>query len=182
MTTRDTTPTGEARRRLAAYVAAAASGPGSMLIDDIRALLAGYGDTAEGQERGGPVAKAEESERELANRDRDWILAMGHALGLDSGFSIPIVPTVEQFKLLFDAVAARGAEGQERGGPTWDAVIRVVEAERVRCKWAGEMFPQVACKTRESDKAFHDVLGSLRFARDRGITSSLAAARGADNG
>ena len=61
-------------------------------------------------------------------------------------------------------------------GLTWDMVIRVVDAERARCQRAGAMFPQVAEETRESNTAFLNVLSSLRFARDQGITSSLAAA------
>lgn len=39
-----------------------------------------------------------------SQRDVDWILAMGHALGMDSGIQIPIVPSVERFKELFQAV------------------------------------------------------------------------------
>jgi hypothetical protein len=39
-------------------------------------------------------------------RDGDWILAMGHALGLDSGYRVPIVPTVEAFKELFASIQA----------------------------------------------------------------------------
>jgi hypothetical protein len=42
-----------------------------------------------------------------SDRDMAWILAIGHALGLDSGYMVPIVPTVEQFKLLFEEVRKR---------------------------------------------------------------------------
>jgi hypothetical protein len=34
-------------------------------------------------------------------RDHDWILAMAAALGTNSGFSVPIVPTKEAFEALF---------------------------------------------------------------------------------
>lgn len=37
-------------------------------------------------------------------RDRDWILAIAHALGLDSGHFVPIVPEVEPLKRLFAQV------------------------------------------------------------------------------
>jgi len=43
-------------------------------------------------------------------RDADWVLAMGYALGLDSGFKVPIVPTVGAFKALFDSVRAQAQE------------------------------------------------------------------------
>jgi hypothetical protein len=41
-------------------------------------------------------------------RDADWAIAMGHALGLDSGFRVPIIPSVEAFKELFAAIRAKG--------------------------------------------------------------------------
>ena len=41
------------------------------------------------------------SEITASDRDKDWILAIGHALGLDSGFKVPIVPEVEPFQRLF---------------------------------------------------------------------------------
>jgi hypothetical protein len=40
-------------------------------------------------------------------RDREWIMAMAAALGMDSNMPIPAEPTAEAFKLLFDAVAGR---------------------------------------------------------------------------
>ncbi len=43
-------------------------------------------------------------EKTIADRDRDWILAIGHALGMESGFDIPIIPEVEPFKHLFAQV------------------------------------------------------------------------------
>ena len=55
------------------------------------------------------------AERELENRDRDWILAMGHALGLDSGFNVPIVPRVDPFKQLFAAIRARAKHAVQEG-------------------------------------------------------------------
>ena len=48
-------------------------------------------------------------------RDADWALAMAGALGTDSGFSVPIVPSVEAFRMLFDAVRSRApAEPADR--------------------------------------------------------------------
>jgi hypothetical protein len=44
------------------------------------------------------------------NRDQDWILAMVGALGADSGFKVPIVPTVEVFQELFAAIRAQANE------------------------------------------------------------------------
>lgn len=40
------------------------------------------------------------------DRDKDWTLAIGYALGFDSGFNIPIVPEPREFNKLFDAIAA----------------------------------------------------------------------------
>lgn len=66
-----------------------------------------------------PLASAQaEPAASAGERDRDWILAMGHALGLDSVFRIPIVPSVDEFKKLFAAVRARAAvplEQQQAG-------------------------------------------------------------------
>jgi hypothetical protein len=42
-------------------------------------------------------------------RDADWALAMGAALGTDSGYSIPIVPEPQAFRQLFDAIRQRAA-------------------------------------------------------------------------
>ena len=56
-----------------------------------------------GTERDAAVAAVE-------NRDRDWILAMGHALGLDSGYEVPIVPEPEPFKRLFAALKPAAGE------------------------------------------------------------------------
>lgn len=36
----------------------------------------------------------------------DWVLAIAHALGLNRGFNVPIVPSVEEFRKLFAAVRA----------------------------------------------------------------------------
>ena len=43
--------------------------------------------------------------RPAPDRDTDWILAMASALGPDSGFRVPIVPTPEAFKELFAALS-----------------------------------------------------------------------------
>lgn len=53
----------------------------------------------------------------VANRDIDWILAMSHALGTNSGFNVPIVPTVEQFKILFDAIRKDASPPSRAGEP-----------------------------------------------------------------
>jgi hypothetical protein len=45
-------------------------------------------------------------EAALTDRDKDWILAMAAALGANSGFAVPIVPTVEAFKALFHDIRA----------------------------------------------------------------------------
>jgi hypothetical protein len=68
------------------------------------------------------------------DRDRDWILAMAHALGTDSGFNVPIVPTVEQFKLLFAAVRAQQqqAEQTEVGREFLGKIVRMVWMEWAR--------------------------------------------------
>ena len=51
---------------------------------------------------------------ELAERDTDWILAIGHALGLDSGYEVPIVPEVQAFKNLFAEIQKQaGIAAQE---------------------------------------------------------------------
>ena len=41
------------------------------------------------------------------DRDKDWILAMGHALGLNSGFNVPIAPEAEPFRKLFAEIRER---------------------------------------------------------------------------
>lgn len=51
---------------------------------------------------------------ERENRDRDWVLAIGHALGLESGFMVPIAPEVEPFKELFAAVRSELQAENER--------------------------------------------------------------------
>jgi hypothetical protein len=45
------------------------------------------------------------------SRDRDWILAMAEALGTDSQYTVPIVPSVEAFRTLFAAVRAAPQAG-----------------------------------------------------------------------
>jgi hypothetical protein len=42
-----------------------------------------------------------ELEQRVTARDTDWILAIGNALGLDSGYMVPIVPKPDLFKDLF---------------------------------------------------------------------------------
>jgi hypothetical protein len=48
------------------------------------------------------------------SRDRDWILAMAEALGTDSQYMVPIVPSVEAFRTLFAAVRAAPQAGVPR--------------------------------------------------------------------
>ena len=50
--------------------------------------------------------RSEPAQPVASKRDTDWILAIGAALGMDSGFSIPIVPEVEPFRQLFAALRA----------------------------------------------------------------------------
>lgn len=50
---------------------------------------------------------APESITVTAKRDADWIWAIAQALGTDSGFNVPIVPDVEAFRKLFEAVRAK---------------------------------------------------------------------------
>ena len=52
------------------------------------------------------MALRSEAQPVASKRDTDWILAIGAALGMDSGFSIPIVPEVEPFRQLFAALRA----------------------------------------------------------------------------
>jgi hypothetical protein len=46
-----------------------------------------------------PLKRAEATASRLAekqsNRDTDWVLALGHAVGLDSGLNVPIIPDPE---------------------------------------------------------------------------------------
>lgn len=50
---------------------------------------------------------------ETHHRDADWVLAMAQALGTDSGYSVPIAPTPEAFRALFDALRTTQTQGQE---------------------------------------------------------------------
>jgi hypothetical protein len=45
-------------------------------------------------------------------RDQDWILAIAASLGMNSGYSVPIVPTKEAFDTLFASIRAGHAAGQ----------------------------------------------------------------------
>lgn len=54
------------------------------------------------------IAELERENAELrADRDRDWILAIGAALGFESGFNVPIIPDVRPFQELFAAIRQR---------------------------------------------------------------------------
>ena len=56
------------------------------------------------------VLQAQDALLQLAeaqsNRDKDWVLAIAAALGMESGIDVPIVPDSEPFKRLFAAIAA----------------------------------------------------------------------------
>ena len=63
-------------------------------------------------------------------RDRDWILALGYAVGMDSGFMVPIVPKVEPCKQLFDAIRT---ESYDRGhGDGYACAIQLRDAASER--------------------------------------------------
>lgn len=53
---------------------------------------------------------ADEPPANPMGRDADWVLAIGHALGLDSGYKVPIVPKPEVFRELFDEVRRRASQ------------------------------------------------------------------------
>lgn len=48
-------------------------------------------------------------DRALVKRDTDWILAIGNAIGLDSGILVPIVPQSQLFEELFTEIRKRAA-------------------------------------------------------------------------
>ena len=61
-------------------------------------------------------------ERELADRDNDWILAMAAALGTDSGYSVLIVPTPEAFRAFFATLPSVSAPQEGKAHlmhPAW---------------------------------------------------------------
>jgi hypothetical protein len=67
----------------------------------------GRSQTSEPNEKDGQGAVAlHHATSSPLGRDADWVLAMGEALGMNSGYSVPIVPTPEAFRRLFDAVRA----------------------------------------------------------------------------
>lgn len=46
----------------------------------------------------------------LEQRDREWIIAIGGALGTHSGFSVPVVPSADAFRELFLAIRERAVK------------------------------------------------------------------------
>jgi hypothetical protein len=48
-------------------------------------------------------------------RDTDWVLAMAEALGTDSGYSVPIVPTADAFRELFSAIRSTPPQQEQSG-------------------------------------------------------------------
>jgi hypothetical protein len=51
----------------------------------------------------------------VLGRDVEWILAMGHALGMGSGIAVPVAPNVEAFRELFAALASPPAPTDSLG-------------------------------------------------------------------
>jgi hypothetical protein len=60
--------------------------------------------------------KAPQQVSNASTRDTDWVLAMAEALGTDSGYSVPIVPTAEAFRELFAAIRSTPPQQQEQSG------------------------------------------------------------------
>jgi hypothetical protein len=58
--------------------------------------------------------KAPQQVSNASTRDTDWVLAMAEALGTDSGYSVPIVPTAEAFRELFAAIRSNPPQQQEQ--------------------------------------------------------------------
>jgi hypothetical protein len=58
--------------------------------------------------------KAPQQVSNASTRDTDWVLAMAEALGTDSGYSVPIVPTAEAFRELFAAIRSTPPQQQEQ--------------------------------------------------------------------
>jgi hypothetical protein len=93
------------------------------------------------------IAEIERLTAAIQNRDRDWILAMGDALGLDSGFSVPIIPETAPFKKLFADITERLTAEREQARAGRDALAKVC-ATRARqltamTKWLDENQPDV---------------------------------------
>lgn len=97
-------------------------------------------------------------------RDRDWILAMGHALGLDSGHRVPIVPSVEEFKRLFAALTANQAA---EAPPVAVEATKAVARERLS---DGAIKAEVAAYQPQFRPDFKSFWQGVRFAeRHHGI-------------
>lgn len=69
------------------------------------------------------------------DRDADWILAIGHALGMDSGYMVPIVPEVQPFRDLFAAIR-KDAQAQRS---TWRAAAVIEGLSYQQCDDDGVM-------------------------------------------
>ena len=120
------------------------------------------------------AAAIRELHGKLQDRDRDWILAMGHALGLKSGFDVPIVPEVEPFQRMFAAVReAAIRELRERlAGLKEEYISQEVlllttqaEVERLREERTGTIHESWKEKTKD------EILDGLKFQGT--ITKSL---------
>jgi hypothetical protein len=95
--------------------------------------------------------RAETAESRLAekqsNRDTDWVLALGHAVGLDSGLNVPIIPDPEVVREFLGAYVktklADIAELPEKWRwlyehPSYKALAAVRCADELQAKLDGE--------------------------------------------
>ena len=70
--------------------------------------------------------------RSDSDRDTDLILAMGHALGLNSGFEVPIVPEVEVFKRFFASLRSEMGDSDTAKVPEGYRLVREDVCEFLR--------------------------------------------------
>ena len=108
-----------------------ASYPSRSAADHVRTVMAGLLENYEGvchdidlqnNQLGEMQAALHAKERELADRDNDWILAMAAALGTDSGYSVLIVPTPEAFRAFFATLPSVSAPQEGKAHlmhPAW---------------------------------------------------------------
>lgn len=90
-----------------------------------------------------------QGESELMKRDRDWVLAMAYALGVDSGFNIPIVPEPAPFRTLFAEIRAgkpAPSEHTAHGGQKSESRDETPVASK-----AGDAQTQIALKELSDD-------------------------------
>ncbi len=85
-------------------------------------------------------AELETLRAEVKNRDRDWILAIGHALGLDNNYQVPIAPEVEPFKKLFAEIRGRASARQDPCSHCeyiTSVMVGDTQGESVHCRHCG---------------------------------------------